>query len=250
MSDEQQKENIMTDKKQNTGHSNTGDWNTGHSNTGHRNTSDRNTGNKNTSDRNTGYKNTGDRNTGSWNTGDRNTGDCNTGDKNTGDRNTGYRNTGHSNTGYRNTGDCNTGDWNTCDKETGYFNTVSPTHINVFNKPCPIVIWNEADKPSFIYFKLTEWILKSNMTDEEKTDNATFKTTGGYLKSYGYQEAFQASYAKASDEDKALLLKLPNFDAEVFKEISGIDVTVKATTCEGKIVEIEGVKYQLKEVKP
>ena len=230
----------MTDKKQNTGNKNTGGCNTGDSNTGHSNT-----GHSNTGDWNTGHSNTGHRNTGDWNTGNKNTSDRNTGYKNTGDRNTGSWNTGD-----RNTGDCNTGDWNTCDKETGYFNTVNPTHINVFNKPCPIVIWNEADKPSFLYFKLTEWILKSNMTDEEKTDNATFKTTGGYLKSYGYQEAFQASYAKASDEDKALLLKLPNFDAEVFKEISGIDVTVKATTCEGKIVEIEGVKYQLKEVKP
>ena len=189
-------------------------------------------------------------NTGYWNTGYWNTGDRNAGESSTGDWNTGNSNTGDNNTGNSNTGDMSTGSWNTTDKETGYFNTVNPTHINVFNKPCPIVIWNEADKPSFIYFKLTEWILKSNMTDEEKTDNATFKTTGGYLKSYGYQEAFQASYAKASDEDKALLLKLPNFDAEVFKEISGIDVTVKATTCEGKIVEIEGVKYQLKEVKP
>jgi len=85
------------------------------------------------------------------------------------------------------------------------------------------------------------------MTDKEKVDNDTFHTTGGYLKSYDYKEAFQKSYNEASQEDKDKLLKLPNFDAEVFKEISGVDFTDKQS-CAGKIVEIEGKKYKLQEI--
>jgi len=41
-----------------------------------------------------------------------------------------------------------------------------------------------------------------------------------------------------------MLLKLPNFDADVFKEISGIDVG--KASCEGNTVVIEGVEYELK----
>ena len=165
-----------------------------------------------------------------------------TGSKN----NTGNWNTGDRNTGDRNTGNWNTGDWNTGYRNTGYFNTETPNTILAFNKPCSREAWDAADKPDFIFFNLTEWVHESDMTDQEKIDNPTFCTTGGYLKAHDYKEAFQAAYAEASDEDKAKLLALPNFDADVFYEISGIDVREKQADCEGRIVEIDGVKYTLK----
>ena len=65
------------------------------------------------------------------------------------------------------------------------------------------------------------------MSDIEKEENPAHKTTGGYLKVYDYKEVFQNSYNQASEEDKELLLELPNFDADVFFEISGIDVRKK-----------------------
>ena len=170
----------------------------------------------------------------------------NTEKNNTGYSNTGNRNTGNSNTGYRNTGYRNTGNWNTTNQETGYFNTTQSDIVRVFNKDCPRGAWDNADKPSFLYFNLTEWIPDTDMTDKEKIDNETFHTTGGYLKTYEYKEAFQKAYSEASQEDKDKLLKLPNFDAEVFKEISGIDIADQS--CAGKIVEIDGKKYKLQEI--
>jgi len=183
------------------------------------NTGDKNTGCWNTGDWNTGYKNTGDKNTGANNTGANNTGDWNTGYCNTG-----YCNTGCWNTGDWNTGDWNTGSWNTCDYETGAFNTEQSNKIRVFNVEMPREDWVNANKPDFLYFDLTKWIRSEDMTDAEKEDFGSYKTTGGYLKVYGYKEAFQKSYNNATQEDKELLLKLPNFDADVFFEISGIDV--------------------------
>jgi len=181
--------NVEFDQHYNTGYRNTGDRNTGDSNTGYRNTGDRNTGNWNTGYRNTGDRNTGDRNTGNWNTRDNNTGDRNTGDRNTGDSNTGYRNTGD-----RNTGDSNTGNWNTCDYETGMFNTQANSSIRIFNKYIDMDIWNKYSKPNFIYFDLKE----------------------------DYNESFIKSFNETTKEDVKLLLKLPNFNYEVFEEISGI----------------------------
>jgi hypothetical protein len=62
------------------------------------------------------------------------------------------------------------------------------------------------------------------MTDEEKMLYPHSATTGGYLKVLSYQEAFQKSYSETSEEDRAKIKNLPNFDAVVFFEISGIQV--------------------------
>ena len=197
---------------------NIGKNNTGYGNTGNCNTGNWNTGDGNTGYGNTGYGNTGDRNTGNWNTGDRNTGNCNTGNWNTGNCNTGNWNTGNCNTG-----NWNTGNWNNANSETGFFNTIQSEYVNVFNKPCKKSNWNSAIKPSFLYFNLTEFISESDMNDLEKELNPNYKTLGGYLKRYSYKEAFKKSWDKATNEDKTLLEKLPNFDWEVFTEISGIE---------------------------
>jgi len=209
----------------NTGNCNTGDWNTGNGNTG-----DCNTGNGNTGRRNTGNRNTGDWNTGNWNTGDCNTGDCNAGNCNAGDRNTGHRNTGNGNTGCRNTGDCNAGDRNTgffnkCNNSTGFFNTKERT-ITIFNKDsgmtyeeCRDTDWYKAlfSEP----FVLTERV---KYTDEEKKDSIIRQCIGGYLKSYTFHEACRNWWKALSDENKAIIQTMPNFDKGIFEGITGIEV--------------------------
>ena len=153
-----------------------------------------NTGNMNTGNRNTGNRNTGNINTGNWNAGDWNTGDWNT-------------------------GNWNTGNWNTGNSNTGYFNTTTPIEINIFNKPFNLKEWNKIEKPDFLYFNLTEWV------DVEGENSA------GYLKKYTYKEAFRKSYLEAKKLGNfklefEKLINLPNFDKEIFKEISGIDIDI------------------------
>ena len=146
------------------------------------------------------------------------------GARNTGNQNTGYQNTGARNTGDWNTGDWNTGDWNTGYRNTGFFNTETPKEILVFGKMCKREEWDKAYKPSWLYFNLTEWIDFSDMTDEEKTQNESAKTTGGYLKKLDYKKAFKKSYDNASLADQLAVKKLPNFNRKMFLEISGIDI--------------------------
>ena len=199
-------------------------------NTGLFNTGDRNTGDMNTGDRNTGDMNTGYRNTGDWNTGVMNTGDRNTGYRNTGDRNTGYRNTGDMNTGYRNTGDRNTGDMNTgmfnaCDRSTGLFNTEEKT-VPIFNKDSGLT-WNEIYRKDWYAalrsgsFKLTEWIW---YTEEEMEDSPIRQAIQGYLKQYTFEEACLNWWDSLSNEAKELIKTIPNFDKEIFKQITRIEV--------------------------
>ena len=214
---------IVNTGKDCTGLYNTGNRNTGDCNTGNRNTGDCNTGNRNTGDWNTGDWNTGNRNTGDWNTGNRNTGDWNTGDCNTGNRNT-----GDCNTGNRNTGDWNTGDWNKSSFNTGCFNT-EEQKITLFNKPSDITYndWLRSDARYLlnqIPKDVLEWVYEEDMTDEEKAANPTYETTGGYLKVLNESEFGQLWWGSLSDFQKNYIKSIPNFDAEIFEQCTGIKV--------------------------
>ena len=171
----------------------------------------------------TGRCNTGNRNTGDWNTGNRNTGDWNTGNRNTGNRNTGDRNTGDCNTG-----DCNTGDWNKSSFNTGCFNT-EEQKIMLFNKPSDMTYreWIDSDARYLlnqIPKDVVEWVYEEDMTDEEKAAHPTYETTGGYLKVLDESECGQLWWGSLSDRRKEIIKAIPNFDAEIFFQCTGVRV--------------------------
>ena len=166
--------------------------------------------------------------TGRCNTGDCNTGDCNTGNRNTGDWNTGNRNTGDWNTGDCNTGDCNTGDWNKSSFNTGCFNT-EEQKIMLFNKPSDMTYseWLGSDARYLlnqIPKDVVEWVYEENMTDEEKAAHPTYETTGGYLKVLDESECGQLWWGSLSDRRKEIIKAIPNFDAEIFFQCTGVRV--------------------------
>ena len=173
--------------------------------------------------------NTGKDNTGNCNTGNRNTGNRNTGNRNTGDCNTGNRNTGNRNTGDWNTGNRNTGDWNSTEHSTGCFNTETE-NIRLFNKPSD---WTYQDwLNSKAWYVMTDcphtrtiWIDSEEMIDSEKEENPTWECTGGYLKTIEATDRDkQAWWDNLSDRDKESVMSLPNFDKDIFKEVTGIEV--------------------------
>jgi hypothetical protein len=173
---------------------------------------------------NSGYGNSGNSNSGYGNSGNSNSGYGNSGNSNSGNSNSGYGNSGDSNSGNRNSGYGNSGDWNLCDRETGFFNSDESDHIRVFNKPCKKSVWDNCNKPDFINIRLNEWIEFSDMTEEEKKSYPNAYVCDGYLKRYEYKEAWKMAFGEATKEDIALLKKLPNFDNEVFKKITGIKI--------------------------
>lgn len=130
--------------------------------------------------------------------------------------NDGKDNAGHPNTGYSNKGNWNTGGFCTGDAP-----------FPMFNKPSN---WTEKDFiDSKAYSLLCEvetkiWVPSSMMTNEEKEKYPSHKTAEGYLKDIPYKEAFQNKWHSWSANDKEAFTSLPNFDAEIFKEITGVDV--------------------------
>ena len=154
------------------------------------------------------------------------TGFCNTGDCNTGERNTGNCNTGNCNTGNRNTGNRNTGDWNKSSFNTGCFNTVEQK-IMLFNKQSDMTYrdWCKSDARYLlnqIPKDVVEWIYSDNMTDEEKEQHPTYKTTDGYLKKLDETECGQLWWDSLSNHQKNIIKAIPNFDAEIFFQCTGI----------------------------
>ena len=177
---------------------------------------------------NSGNRNSGNRNSGNRNSGNRNSGNRNSGDWNSGNRNSGNRNSGDWNSGNRNSGDWNSGDWNKCSFSNGCFNTVSPK-IYLFNKPSELTYedWLNS-KARYLLNQIPgdvlEYIYLSDMTDEEKAAHPEAETTGGYLKILDNSECAVIWWCGLSDRQKAVITAIPNFDKEIFKQITGIDV--------------------------
>lgn len=147
------------------------------------------------------------------NTGKACTGRCNSGDFNSGDCNSGNR---------------NSGDWNKTSFSNGCFNTVSPK-IYMFNKPTDWTLehWLNC-RARYLLNQIDdcplEYVWFDSMTDEEKAVHPEAKTTGGYLKERTTADNARKWWAGLSADDRNIIFSLPNFDAAIFKEITGIDV--------------------------
>lgn len=137
-------------------------------------------------------------------------------------------NIGKDCTGFCNTGNCNTGDWNKSSFNTGCFNT-EEQKIMLFNKPSDMTYndWLRSDARYLlnqIPKDVVEWVYEEDMTDEEKVANPTYETTGGYLKVLDESECGQLWWGSLSDSQKNYIRSIPNFDAEIFEQCTGIKV--------------------------
>ena len=214
----------------NSGSYNNGCCNTGDYNRGDYNSGDWNNGDYNNGDYNRGFYNNGDYNSGDWNCGNYNNGDwncghCNNGDYNGGDYNKGNCNSGDCNNGRWNCGDSNVGDFNVGDCNSGCFNTDS-SKIRMFNKDSDwthrewrcsharVVLMN-------LFSFVPEWLAENRAADD---GGAEWKGAGERLRTQALRESIQKRWDSLSEGDKNAVLSLPNFDAKIFKECTGIDV--------------------------
>jgi hypothetical protein len=136
--------------------------------------------------------------------------------------------TGRCNTGDWNTGNRNTGDWNKSSFNTGCFNT-EEQKITLFNKPSGMTYreWMDSDARYLlnqIPKNVVEWVYEEDMTDAEKAAHPTYETTGGYLKVLDESECGQLWWGSLSDRRKEIIKAIPNFDAEIFFQCTGVRV--------------------------
>ena len=151
-----------------------------------------------------------------------------TGLRNSGSYNSGNCNSGLRNSGNYNSGSYNSGDWNKTCFSNGCFNTESPK-IFLFNKLSDWTYqdWLNSDAkyilmdcPSNVF----AWVRDDDMTDEEKELHPEYSVTGGFLKHIEKETSRQIWWDGLSDREKDIVMQLPNFDKDIFKEITGIIV--------------------------
>ena len=217
-------------RKANTTKSSSGFCNSGNRNSGDCNSGDWNSGNRNSGNCNSGNRNSGDWNSGNRNSGDCNSGDCNSGDWNSGNCNSGNRNSGDCNSGDWNSGNRNSGDWNATNYSSGVFNT-EEKKIIMFNEESDWTFedWNRSDARYILMnmpipYTTTEFIEDYEMTEEEKAEHPEYVTIGGYLKVIHKDGDKQEWWDNLLEKEKNIVKSLPNFDTEIFKEITGISV--------------------------
>ena len=147
---------------------------------------------------------------------------------NTGKSNSGNCNSGDCNSGNCNSGDCNSGDWNATSFSGGCFNTEQPK-IYMFNKLSDWTLQNWLNsRARYLLNQIDdctlEYVWLDDMTDEEKAAHPEAKTTGGYLKERTTADNASKWWAGLNAADRNEILSLPNFNAETFKKITGIDI--------------------------
>jgi len=101
--------------------------------------------------------------------------------------------------------------------------------------------------PDFFFFELIKWVSEKNMTDKEKDSYPSYVTTGWYLRCYEYKQAFKKSYENTTEEDRDKVKDLPNFDADIFYEISWIMVDeeiTKTITIDWKDIKISEKSFE------
>ena len=211
-----------------TGLDNNGDFNRGNYNNGNRNAGNRNVGNYNKGDNNTGSynsgnKNDGDCNSGNSNRGNRNSGDdnggnCNRGDSNSGSFNSGYHNIGDGNSGNFNIGDSNNGNHNSGNRNTGDYNAGN------FNSGC----FNTKTTKMFLFNQLSNWTLEDWHNSEAKKilDIYVSVSPAEKTKEEIFEEQ-QKKWNQLRQQQKNIVMSIPNFDKAIFKEVTGIDVDRK-----------------------
>lgn len=189
----------------------------GGTNRGLMNIGERNRGNNNIGDNNCGNNNIGSNNCGNYNGGNDNIGYYNVGSLNLGNYNSGACNNGCNNTGNYNTGDNNTGSYNKISYSTGFFNTKEQP-IYMFNKPTKFkfsTILSLLDGMELVHRLMAlydiDFYYNKNPIDSSYCKKLRNKTWHCCL----------------TDKQKEAVLSLPNFDAGIFKEITGIDVDME-----------------------
>ena len=139
--------------------------------------------------------------------------------------NTGLFNSGNCNSGNYNSGNYNSGCFSSCDYSSGLFCTQDPK-VKIFDVETDMTM-NEVMQTDWYRMlfrnplRLNEWIY---YTDEERKADKKKELIGGYLKTYTYKEACKNWWDKYTDKEKAVIMSMPNFDKDKFKQITGLEV--------------------------
>ena len=119
-------------------------------------------------------------------------------------------------------------------------------HLRVFNQDVSEARYDEVKEvitDNEIKITLTKWTDYDKLKKSEQT--ATAEQLGGLLKTFSYEDAWLNFWNEATPKQKNCILNLPEFDAGIFKEITGIDCSKKDSVAEEAIKLLESKGYKI-----
>ena len=103
--------------------------------------------------------------------------------------------------------------------------------IEMFNQPSGMTYadWERSKARNILFYMPQNivnivWTSAENMSDTEKEAHPEFKTIGGYLHEEIEKADVQSWWDGLSSNDKETVMSIPNFDADIFFECTGIRV--------------------------
>ena len=118
----------------------------------------------------------------------------------------------NGNTGLFNSGNWNSGNWNSCNYSNGVFCNQEDKDIRIFNKPSGMSL--QKFKRSKYYDALTSEPLELTYWDDKNKK----------MKRRSYKDACAIWWSELTEKNKKIIQEIPNFDTEIFFDITGIDV--------------------------
>ncbi len=103
--------------------------------------------------------------------------------------------------------------------------------IEMFNKPSGMTYadWERSTARDILLYMPQNivnivWTCAENMSDAEKEAHPESETIGGYLHEEEIKADVQSWWDGLSSNDKEAVMSIPNFDADIFFECTGIRV--------------------------
>lgn len=182
----------------------------------------------NTGDSNFGFHNSGNNNVGDNNSGNHNVGDDNSGNSNRGNYNSGNHNAGSWNSGNFNTGCSNSGDFNNGDCCSGVFCDNENSHIWMFNKESCWTYedWRKSQARAILITMPDDEYVTVNyamMTKKERKKHPEVTKMGGTILRC-VKANRQEWWLNLSRKERGIVMRLPNFDTDIFYRNTGIKV--------------------------
>ena len=143
---------------------------------------------------------------------------------NAGQGNSGVLNSGNFNSGHR-----NSGDWNITSYSSGVLCTEEPECL-IFDMPSGMTLreWRESEAASImgrIEVDCPEWKSWRALSPEERELHAGLECQGGMLvEPRSTAPRFKAWWESLTDRERGVIMAIPNFDADKWKMITGIEV--------------------------
>ena len=142
--------------------------------------------------------------------------------------NTGLFNSGYRNSGDRNSGDLNSGDLNSGDRNSGVFNKTNGSNgvfCNIEPKICIFNIPTDWTLKEFYMSKYYSAIISSDfpLTEWKPKETPGENGVDGELVVNTYEDACRRWWDGMTNSNKEVIKSIPNFNIDVFCDITGID---------------------------